>query len=136
MSEHVLRVEVDVDWVHLRVECRAAVGAPCRLVCAEDCGAETLPCFGRLGNEHELKDSGLCTTADWLNEDGAETSHQRVTEPVFDGMPIVCEWEGDFYSWRGAGQNPPADRAFCHHCNTSMPREQVAGHDCGVSQAQ
>lgn len=26
--------------------------------------------------------------------------------------------------------------AFCHHCNTSMPREQVAGHDCGVSQAQ
>lgn len=104
--EHVLRVELDGDSLHSRVECRATEGAACRLVCAEDCGAETYPCYSydpatKEDREHAQKDGGFCNIAEWINADVPEVSHQRVKEPVFDGMPILPEWEGDYYSWRG-----------------------------------
>lgn len=107
--DHVLRVTADEDSLCLRIECLASEGADCRLVCAEDCGAETYPCYshdGDDGDAHAQKDGGFCNIAEWINGDCPSTTHQRITEPVGDGIPIITEWEGDYYSWRGATPNP------------------------------
>lgn len=62
------------------------------------------------------------------------TQLPRYVDP-FNRAPVSEEQREDTYR-RGAALAKTAllsarDSAFCHHCSTSMPRQDVANHDCG-----
>lgn len=114
MSGHHLRVHFCCGCFSAEVVCREPEGANCRLMCAENCGAETYPCGGYVGDpgreenyrEHELVDYGACNAAEWINfGSGPEECCGVTTEfPVSDGMPIEVIWFGDCYEWEPVAQ--------------------------------
>lgn len=74
--------------------CTAEVGAKCRLVCAEDCDAESWPCGHDEATDepHAMKDSGECHVLLFLAEDD-HYEHDRYSGP------IKVTWEADYYDW-------------------------------------
>jgi hypothetical protein len=100
---HTLTVTLDGDHLRCRVVCHEPEGAGCRLSCDNDGCADDDICNDR-GETCHLSDGGDCEPALYLNEDPCLILewHEAVTEPLTDGMPIVCTWDGDGYTWRGA----------------------------------
>ena len=100
-------IEWTEDESRPRFTCAAGVGAKCRLVCAEECGAESWPC-GRwdydLDQErdeaHPMRDDGECHVALFLDMDECDYSERHTG-------PITVWWEGDFYSWEPAPSFDP-----------------------------
>lgn len=95
-------IEWPEDEARPRFTCSAEVGAKCRLVCAEDCGAEEWPC-GKWDYDrdeereaHSMRDAGECHVVLFLDLDDHDYSERHTG-------PIKVRWEGDFYSWE-----PPA----------------------------
>jgi hypothetical protein len=82
-----------------RFTCSAEAGSRCRLVCAEDCGAEEWPC-GRWDYDldaerqeaHPMRDDGECHVVLFLDMDEHDYCDR------YSGL-IKVRWEGDFYSW-------------------------------------
>src|SRR6266542_2817926 len=106
MTGHTLTIILDCDRLTTRVICHEAMGAQCRLICVKPgCDWEDgIPHKDEDGTEHPVGDGGGCSICHWMNE---ETDlifewHEDVDEPLTDGMPIVCTWDGDGYTWRGA----------------------------------
>ena len=108
---HVLRVELRNERVRLTIECESPEGAMCRLECAEACGADEYPCFSEdedgTQRAHKLKDSGHCNAELFINEGDIEACNDMDEEPLWDGMPVEVEWDGDGYVWRGAELESP-----------------------------
>lgn len=102
LTGHTLAVTIDGD-VRLAVVCHNTEGSDCRLTCDNDgCGdGETCDDWGQACH---LSDSGECQPSLYLNEDPTTIAewHNDPAEPLADGMPIVCTWDGsDGYEWRG-----------------------------------
>jgi hypothetical protein len=99
------QLDVDDDG-HARWTCDAPEGSRCRLVCAEDCGAEQWPCnsYDDQGEEiqpaHPMRDSGECHVVLFLGLGDPMESYEGGEEP-FDlrSGPVKAEWEGDYYGW-------------------------------------
>jgi hypothetical protein len=106
---HTLSVTINRDRVELEVACHEPQGADCRLSCDNEGCGDVETCNDR-GETCHLSDSGDCQPCLHLNEDPSmiEEWHEAVVEPLTDGMPIVCTWDGGGYTWRGA-HTPPAE---------------------------
>lgn len=110
------RDQPDEDGIPARpvAVCTAPEGAVCRLVCAEDCGAEAWPCGGYdydAGEElepHPMRDGGYCNAAEYLNGDDADdlADDGWVGDPAAKGYagPISVRWSGadETYLWQPA----------------------------------
>ena len=103
MTGHTLTITLDGDRFTTRVVCHEAVGADCRLSCDNE-GCEDGDTCVDADRECHLSDSGDCQPSLYLNKDQTLILewHEDVDEPLADGMPIVCTWDGDGYTWRGA----------------------------------
>jgi hypothetical protein len=81
--------------------CDAPVGSPCRLECAENCGAEEWPCntwdedADEPGRAHDMTDAGECHVVLFLDND------DHSDQDRYSG-PITVEWAGDYYEWEKA----------------------------------
>lgn len=102
----------DVEWTvssgYIRGEftCTAAVGAFCRLSCAEECGAEEWPCYSFEGanenlqqRQHALVDCGHCHAVVFLENESAEETYAGLGATAVSGA-IVIHWNGLGYMWR------------------------------------
>ncbi len=103
MTGHTLSVTIDCDRLSTRVVCHEPEGAECRLSCDNE-GCEDGDTCVDADRECHLSDSGDCQPSLYLNKDQTLILewHEDVDEPLADGMPIVCTWDGDGYTWRGA----------------------------------
>lgn len=88
------------------VACSASEGAKCRLVCAEDCGAEAWPCGGYDSETdaekepHPMRDGGYCIVTLFLEEDpdGCAVAVDAPALRRYSG-PIRVSWDDDYYVW-------------------------------------
>lgn len=105
LTGHILRVTADQDVVRLSVECHEPVGASCRRTCARPgCDWEIpYPHRDLDGTEHGLADQGECNAVLWMTEGDVpviEYHDAPREEPLYDGMPIVVDWQGGDLVWR------------------------------------
>ena len=121
---HAVSWQVDTEWVDATFTCDAPEGADCRLVCAEECGADFWPCHsydedGDNEREHRRVDGGSCLAVDCLkNEEGPDSYDREAPRAPLRSGPIVVRWTGDelqpcvwSYPPEGAaGNTPEADR--------------------------
>lgn len=104
------RVEVTIDgsvggWPRFEFSCTAPEGCPCRMTCAEDCGAyedgEDCDCPQR--------DSGECNLVDWLNSgDWHSTSLYSGPAAPLRSDYVELKWDAEAagVSWRYFGDPP------------------------------
>jgi len=87
------------DGVLGEFTCDAPPLSACRLVCAEDCGAEQWPCGGGEVDYHRMRDGGECQVVLFL-DGGARDSYDpdAPTMPVRSG-PVEVRWLDDYYAW-------------------------------------
>jgi hypothetical protein len=95
MFGHNLKVVLDKDTVCLSVVCNESEGSFCRRACVEDCDEVC-----RNPDEH-VQPVNYCLAVEWINADNdvPECYAGDDTIPLYDGMPIKIEWNGDFYEW-------------------------------------
>lgn len=88
MSGHVMRVDLDIDIVVLRPECREPADADCR----RDCGP------------------GECQAVLYLESSGGVAEYfDGPPAPLHDGMPIIVTWHPDSECYTWAPAEPIAD---------------------------
>lgn len=90
--------------------CDAPDGSVCRLLCAEDCGAESWPCGGydyendEEREPHPMRDGGYCNAVLFLNGNGDATEcavdQDDPTARTYTGR-INVSWSGadETYLW-------------------------------------
>lgn len=112
------RDQPDEDGIPARpvAVCTAPEGAACRLVCAEDCGAEWWPCGGygydydadEEREPHPMRDGRYCNVVEYLNEENADDLLDEGwagdAEACGYAGPISVRWsDGDkTYLWQPA----------------------------------
>lgn len=94
--------------------CTASHGAVCRLVCAEDCGAEVWPCGGydyeadEERDAHPMRDGGYCNVVEYLNGDNPDDllDEDWIGDASARGYagPISVRWSSgdETYLWQPA----------------------------------
>lgn len=109
-SGHTLRVVLDNEYVRLRLVCHELDSARCHLVCSRcdgynsECSRHDVKVFQRddddLDREHDLVPSETCNAVIWMENSDIEClCGVSVEVPLYDGMPVVVEWDGDNWNW-------------------------------------
>lgn len=105
---HTLHVTIDEVGVQWRVDCQSDLGAHCRLVCSESCGAEEWPCSTTEpdGTErvHRMIDGGDCQAIPFI-EDCIDEAYAGDQAPLRSG-PIDLTWNGVTYVWHYTDPDP------------------------------
>ena len=100
------RIERDSEG-YGRVVCEGEPLSRCRLICAEDCGAEWWPCGGDDDptvdeTYHRMRDGGYCHVVEYLSNDlaGLCADDQSPVAHTYAG-PISVEWDSgdETYIW-------------------------------------
>ena len=94
MSDHFVRVEFNAYWAaaDLTFICKAAPGAPCRMVCAQECEECDHP---------RTQQVDYCNEGEFITNggDGVISQAER-QEPLI--LPVDTSWNGDTYVWKVA----------------------------------
>lgn len=88
------------DYVATQFECRAPVGARCRMACGRCTNLEQCICESS-GRTPDLTDQGECLIVAWLTHDAPEECYNGEPAPVRGPgwQPITPEWNGDSWDW-------------------------------------
>lgn len=108
-AAHRVSVTADLGLIVLTLECTAAVGAPCRVVCEGSLAGrcdDTCEC-----EEPSLVDGGACRAVEWLNDyDPPDFLDARVGRPdrELTSAPVAVRWsrEHDAWQWTYADELP------------------------------
>jgi hypothetical protein len=92
---HTIAWFIEYECVQAQLSCTEPSGAPCRMVCPEEC--ESWPCA------HELVDNVDCNPIVFITEGaGVVESYEGERTPLRDGL-VEFKWNGDWYTWTYPG---------------------------------
>lgn len=106
---HTLSVKLDRDTAVVSVDCHEPEGANCRKTCEFECPSWLEDHEQEYG--HKLVDYGRCLAVEWMQND-ASTAECYLGEdeiPIYDGMPVEVEWQGDFWGWLSLERQGPVE---------------------------
>lgn len=92
--KHVLRLKTCyIAGIELAIECQAQPHDECHTACIEEY------CDHRL-DICSVENMGYCNQVDWIDNVGVEESYRGPSGlPLYDGMPVNLDWEGNGYVW-------------------------------------